>query len=210
MCMTLEQAAQQALEALESCQYVDDGGWGHQEYDETKTDAAITATREALAQPQDHIHDATKKVQGEWVDLTEDEIFAMWIVASSTSPTCDRHKHFANALFAKFKSKNTPPAVPQGELVATKQMPDPYDYRDGIWFDAEGLKRLRTLPPGTQLYTTTPSVEAAIDWSNLDFQCHALQQIGAHWYDGRVRNQWIADTCHEMKKHIAAAIRSMR
>jgi len=88
-----EQAAmQQALEALESCQYVDDGGLGHQEYDETKTDAAITATREALAQPQ-----------GEWVDLTDDDIsdtYAIWW----------RQKHvfgsFTHAVIAKFKEKN--------------------------------------------------------------------------------------------------------
>ncbi len=69
----------------------------------------------------------------------------------------------------------------------------------------------------TTLNYANKAVEAAIeatkekaDWGNLEFQCHALQEIGAHWYDGKVRNQWIADTCHEMKKQIAEAIRSMK
>lgn len=38
------------------------------------------------------------------------------------------------------------------EPVATKQLPDPYDDRDGVWFDAEGLQRLKALPAGTKLY----------------------------------------------------------
>ena len=40
-----------ALEALETCNWVDDGGYGHAEYDHVSTNKAITAIREALAQP---------------------------------------------------------------------------------------------------------------------------------------------------------------
>lgn len=57
-------------------------------------DAAITALREALAQPQ-----------GEWVDLTSDELFE-----------CDQHSYgntpwtkmvsFSRAVIAAFKEKN--------------------------------------------------------------------------------------------------------
>ena len=141
---------------------------------------AATALREALAQPQ-----------GEWVDLTEVEVDLVIDETYGESPelyvTQVRHD-FSKELLAKFKEKNTPPSV-EHLLNAIKSL------REGI----------------------DETVEAAIeatkekaDWSNLEFQCHALQEIGAHWYDGKVRNQWIADTCHEIKKHIAAAIRSMK
>lgn len=49
------------------------------------------------------------------------------------------------------KPSASPQPVKQ-EPVAIKQLPDPYDERDGVWFDAEGLQRLRELPVGTKLY----------------------------------------------------------
>jgi hypothetical protein len=88
-----------ALEALEEAHTVIE----HRQ-DVRKREEAITALREALAQPQ-----------GEWVDLTDDDIsdtYAIWW----------RQKHvfgsFTHAAIAKFKEKNTPPVVPQGEPVA--------------------------------------------------------------------------------------------
>jgi hypothetical protein len=50
--MTKDEALKLALEALESCNWVDDGGYGHAEYDHVLTNKAITAIREALAQPE--------------------------------------------------------------------------------------------------------------------------------------------------------------
>ena len=38
-------------------------------------------------------------------------------------------------------------------------------------------------------------------------QCLALNSIGSCWYDGKIRNQSIADTCFELKKKITEAIR---
>jgi len=61
--------------------------------------------REALAQPQ-----------GEWVDLTDYEIG----VTFTGSPCLIPHQNQINGLRAvitKFKEKNTPPVVPQGEPV---------------------------------------------------------------------------------------------
>jgi len=49
--MSIE-ALKLALEALETCNWVDDGGYGHAEYDHVSTSKAIAAIREALAQPE--------------------------------------------------------------------------------------------------------------------------------------------------------------
>ena len=96
-------AMRYALEALEEAHTVIE----HRQ-DVRKREEAITALREALAQPQ-----------GEWVDLTDDDIsdtYAIWW----------RQKHvfesFTHAAIAKFKEKNTPPVVPQGEPVALLQL----------------------------------------------------------------------------------------
>lgn len=40
--------------------------------------------------------------------------------------------------------------------IATIQAPDPYDERDGVWFDLSGLQRLKKLATGTKLYTSPP------------------------------------------------------
>ena len=47
-----KEALKMALEALETCNWVDDGGYGHAEYDHVSTNKAITAIKEALAQPE--------------------------------------------------------------------------------------------------------------------------------------------------------------
>lgn len=96
-----------ALEALEEAHTVIE----HRQ-DVRKREEAITALREALAQPQ-----------GSWVDLTDDEIKTAY---ESWWETHDNHAFpiwvGAKAAIAKFKSKNTPPVVPQGEPVALLQL----------------------------------------------------------------------------------------
>ena len=84
-------AMQQALEALESYSKSDYIKKQHPKR-RANGEKAITALREALAQPQ-----------GEWVDLTDDDIsdtYAIWW----------RQKHvfgsFTHAVIAKFKEKN--------------------------------------------------------------------------------------------------------
>lgn len=63
---------------------------------------AITALRGRLAQLQDHSEQHLNMVQGEWVDLTDDEIFDAY--------TSDAHentpKSFAHAVIAAYKEKN--------------------------------------------------------------------------------------------------------
>jgi hypothetical protein len=56
------------------------------------------------------------------------------------------------------------------------------------------------LDEGTPLYT------APRELSDLTEQIKALQAIGGYWYDGQVRNQYIADTCFELTKIINEAI----
>jgi len=93
----LREAASLALEALERLV-----GWMDSR-DMVVAGAereAITALREQLAQ-----------AQGEWVDLTSKEINEVWCSGIN-------YEAAVNAVIAKFKSKNTPPVVPQREPVA--------------------------------------------------------------------------------------------
>ena len=50
--MTKDEALKLALEALRTCEWVDDGGNGHAEYDPGKVVAAIIGIQKALAQPE--------------------------------------------------------------------------------------------------------------------------------------------------------------
>jgi hypothetical protein len=75
---------------------------------------AIANTRSSSTH-SDAEYSEVAQPQGEWVDLTDDDIsdtYAIWW----------RQKHvfgsFTHAAIAKFKEKNTPPVVPQGEPVA--------------------------------------------------------------------------------------------
>jgi hypothetical protein len=52
----------------------------------------------------------------------------------------------------------------------------------------------------------TKMVQCPANWSDKTVQIMALQRIGGYWYDGPVRNQWIADTCYEMAKMIGGAV----
>jgi hypothetical protein len=49
--MSIE-AMKQALGALKTCNWVDDGGYGHAEYDHVSTNKAITALRQAIEQAE--------------------------------------------------------------------------------------------------------------------------------------------------------------
>jgi hypothetical protein len=104
----------------------------------------------ALAQPQEILGKDTclsENQQGEWVDLTDDEIKTAY---ESWWETHDNHAFpiwvGAKAAIAKFKSKNTPPVVPQGEPVA-----EVIDYQTAAMIHED-----KPLPYGTKLYTTPP------------------------------------------------------
>ncbi len=118
-----------------------------------KYQQAITALREALAQPQDHSEQDLNMVQGEWVDLTDDELLEIAEIDGAD----DWFFKVMVSVIAKFKEKNAPPVVPQGEPVAwIIHMEDGGDTLD---WDLDGWLNLK----GTPLYTTPPSVEAAIE-----------------------------------------------
>ena len=137
---------------------------------------AITALREALAQPQetnlrrnkmternkctcsdqDKCQGCSSPTQGEWVDLTDDEVDLVIDETYGESPelyvTQVRHD-FSKALLAKFKEKNTPPVVPQGEPVA-------WANKDGIKNWSKDFSAYQTQLYTIPVYTTPPSVEA--------------------------------------------------
>jgi hypothetical protein len=82
---TLEQAARQALEALE--EYQNNGA------PFMSCDAAVDALRQALEQPK-----------REWVGLTEDMIADLWLQSIAGPNTATK---FALAIEAALKEKNT-------------------------------------------------------------------------------------------------------
>jgi hypothetical protein len=137
---------QMALEALEEATtYTASTVWSPSMTKECEK--AATALRSALAQPQDHIRDATKKVQGKWVGLTHDEIMEM---------TC--HESLIKYFEAKLKEKNTPQVVPQGEPVGY------WNGKETAWFEHELCGHPAPDDCTIPLYTTPPeAVEAAIE-----------------------------------------------
>jgi hypothetical protein len=146
-------AMQGALLALEDAYRRDEHSAARWVYSEAMDDL-----REALAQPQDHIRDVTKKVQGKWVGLTHDEIMEM---------TC--HESLIRYFEAKLKEKNTPKVVPQevtegnASEVRSTDTGEPVAYVTGTYggrFVVEPVNRAMVLPVGMAFYTTPPSVEA--------------------------------------------------
>jgi hypothetical protein len=137
--------------------------------------------REALAQPQENTArcggcNKTAKdgwalycvecwektqPQGKWVDLTEDELLEVMCEMAASNVVND--SVFAKAVIAKFKEKNTPPVVPQGEPVAwviwgegnvpelAWDTPKPDDVANALYYT----------PPSSQL--ADAAVEAAIE-----------------------------------------------
>lgn len=125
-------AMQMALEALEDLvngwKYIRSSygdlygvGWDRAE---GKGDTAITALREALAQPQ-----------GEWVDLTDDEILTAANVSQEDIYDLDLLNVLSDvrAIIAKFKEKNTPPVVPQ--VVTKGNASEVRSTETGEWVD---------------------------------------------------------------------------
>jgi hypothetical protein len=129
----LEQAARQALEALIKANHFHD-------YEDE-----IAALREALAQPQENTArcggcNKTAKdgwalycvecwekaqPQGKWVDLTDDDKSMLLVDYMGPHALTGETMNLLTAFnlgveqgIAKFKEKNTPPVVPQGEPVA--------------------------------------------------------------------------------------------
>ena len=166
---------QMALEALEHSSWCVQNNYlpdqcGHD------WDNAITAMREALNNSQvvndkNNLQVVSEKPQGEWVDLTDGEIEA----AFTGSDLLGLHQPQLKAIYsviAKFKEKNTPKVVPQGEPVAflaeatrfkvtlterdccIKGLPRDLGGRWVALVAAEDDCHMR--------YTTPPSVEAAI------------------------------------------------
>jgi hypothetical protein len=119
---------------------------------------SITALREALAQPQ-----------GEWVDLTDDEIEEVCVGLWAGYWSYSRWIPLAQTFIAKFKEKNTPPVVPQ-EPVAWSDAAllslmnsvgdGPYGEED-IAVTRRFMEYAEQIRP--ELITTPPSVEAAIE-----------------------------------------------
>jgi hypothetical protein len=114
------------------------------------------------AQPQDHSEQHLNMVQGEWVDLTDYEIG----VAFTGSPCLIPHQNQINglrAVIAKFKEKNTPPVVQQGEPVAWIEHEWSGTGSRELHFERRvpSLRDEVVRPVWTPLYTAPPSVEAA-------------------------------------------------
>ena len=69
-------------------------------------------------------------VKREWVDLTDDEIVQMWNDYQGFGVRVGEYSEIAYDIIAKFKSKNTPPVVPQ-EPVAW------WNGKETAWFEHE-------------------------------------------------------------------------
>ena len=120
-----DEALKLALKALETCNWVDDGGYGHAEYDHVSTNKAITAIKEALAQPEQPkvrtgdcllvgvCASEGHKIQPQrtWVGLTNEETVAIELglrIPTGYRDAYDLSLHdFAKAIEAKLKEKNT-------------------------------------------------------------------------------------------------------
>jgi hypothetical protein len=144
-------AMQMALEALEFA----DNKSGYYSYSEE-----ITALREALNTRSSSTHSDAEysevvQPQGEWVDLTDGEIEA----AFTGSDLLGLHQPQLKAIYAviaKFKEKNTPPVVPQGEPVAMLEVFSGWEDRYEVEVLSGGAAK--SLPDGQyKLYTTPPS-----------------------------------------------------
>jgi hypothetical protein len=127
MTITLtREEAQQVLDALDSCEWYDDGGFGCPSYDYDKVSPARETLRARLAQPepepvadkylmevectkcgakQDGILTVNAPPQREWQGLTEDEIKKEQHHIDWTN--VHTYAKFARAIEAKLKEKNT-------------------------------------------------------------------------------------------------------
>ncbi len=164
-------AMQMALDALEA-EFYDDRK-------QVRIKQAITALREALAQQQvsncQQLSTSTDKLQGKWVDLTDDEILECAPINGATVESV------AIAVAAKLKEKNTPPVVPQIEpVVGAYEVVNESGTEWELVYPA-AIHKYKMIPEHriTQtFYTTPPSVEAAIEATKQReaFDCCVYQQ----------------------------------
>ena len=112
-----DEALKVAMEALDNLLYWDNG---KPEYDEARE--AITALKEALAQPEQEPVREEKYIYGTplldamtqdyrppqrtWVGLTDEEQMQIWDGIIKYAPSEIRIKDFAHAIEAKLKEKN--------------------------------------------------------------------------------------------------------
>ena len=137
---------------------------------------------------------ALVRAERKWVDLTDDEVEDLATDWFAEEWAVDKAKGLIDDFLAKFKERNTPQVTPQvtpqGEPVAMLEVFDGWEDKCMVWH-LEGAEKL---PDGTYtLYTTPPSVEAAIE---------ATKEKIAKWYD---EEGYLLD-----EGDIAAAIRSMK
>jgi hypothetical protein len=106
----------------------------------------IVSINKELAQPQ-----------GEWVDLTDDEI----LEASEDSGDLEVNHwriEYCRAVIAKFKSMNTPPVVPQGEPIGWTAARNLVDDGYGHSFTVISSEPASPNEPYVPVYTTPPVV----------------------------------------------------
>ena len=107
--MTREEreALKLALEALEELNNTNSQWWQEVDRDTVdKIDPAITAIKEALAQPeQEPLGFAV--MERPWVPLTDEEIDCVTIKCFGSNADLEFHRHHARATEAKLKEKNS-------------------------------------------------------------------------------------------------------
>jgi len=143
--------------------------------------------------------------QGEWVDLTDDELKDVVMKTNGFCVSSMEIKDIRVAI-AAFKSKNTPPVIPQGDPVAWMfQHEDTgritcVEAQQVEWGFEKSNPRLQKIAP---LFTTPPSVEAAIEATKEkaakvceEHESLVIEEDGSAW------------PCDQF--HCAAAIRSMK
>ena len=165
-------AMQMALEALSTMlthMGMDEDEWNKPSFDQSRE--AITALREALEQPQ-----------GEWVDLTDDEILAIAIQYDAEEGVSD--VEYGNRVLKAFKEKNTPPVVPQGEPVGY------WNGKETAWFEHELCGHPAPDDCTIPLYTTPPTASQAARQMR-DAAVKVCREYCQHLlYDHDIRKNW--------------------
>jgi hypothetical protein len=173
-----KKALQMALEALEDiCDTLGECGMTE------KARTTVTAIDEALAQPQ-----------GEWVDLTDDELKAVALPLVPDEPENDSDDmalKIFHAVIAKFKEKNTPPVMPQSEPIAylftdiqsgdTEASCDPYWKTSPYWVSEPLYTNPQVMPqpePLTDTYVQfVPDKCDRIVWRKRYYHLESLPNV---------------------------------
>ena len=152
---------------------------------------SITALREALAQP-DHIANAGKVIepsdydrefwgdgqpQGEWVDLTDEEIW-----------NCKKplYRAFAREVIAKFKEKNTPVVQQDHSGEATDMVQEPVAWMDNDGnvcdhneFDCFNIPLYTTPPTAPNLNCKSVQRRLATSWGYVRKEEYDMAKVAA-------------------------------